>query len=86
MIEMEHIYLHDGGLQQLPFAWDALADGDDNTVDPDVTAPASPAAVVGAKPWSTSTSMGTTPAASTTAPVSSTANSITLQDPLALRP
>ena len=77
---MEHTYL-----QQLPFAWDALADGDDNVVDAGVTAPASPAAIVGASSWSTSTSMGTTTAAGTTAPVSSTANSITLHDPLALR-
>lgn len=26
MIETEHTYVRDGGLQQLPFAWDALAD------------------------------------------------------------
>lgn len=58
--------------------------GDDNVVDAAVTAPA---AVVGASSWSTPTSMGTTTATGTTAtaPASSTANLITLDDPLAFR-
>ena len=60
--------------------------GDDNVADAGVTVLAGPAAVVGASSWSTSTPMGTTTATGTTAPASSTANLITLDDPLAFRP
>jgi hypothetical protein len=58
--------------------------GDDNVVDP-----AGPPAVIGASSWSTATFMGTTTATGTTAmgvaTTSSTANLITLDDPLAFR-
>ena len=80
------LFRSDRGLQQLPFTRDALVDGDDNLVDVGVPAPASPAAIVGASSWSASTSMGTTMAASTSAPASSTANLIKLHDPLAFHP
>lgn len=59
--------------------------GDDNVAD------VGPPAVVGASSWSASTSMGTTTATGTTAtgvttaPASSTANLVTLDDPLAFR-